>query len=1152
MRYQDNALIFAPTDLSRWSASPYASWMARFAIECPDKAVDKDAPDALLSRLAHKGLAHEDALEAHFRKAGLTVVNVAAESSTNASHAAKHIDAVGRTLELLQAGVDVVAQATLERDSFRGHADFLVKVPGTSALGDFHYEVWDTKLARRVKPGMVLQLCCYADMLEAVQQRHAHDIVIALGDGRQERVSLVDCFDYYRAIKQAFLIDQDAWAPTPQPDPADHANHGEWAGFAQQQLEASDHLGRVARITRRQVERLSQAGITTMTALSEASGKVVPGIDATKLDWLVRQAALQCASASKDTPDYHVHQPQPEDEKGLAVLPDASPLDVYFDIEGFPLEGDGLEYLWGCAYLDEQGERAFRDWWAHDVRAERRAFEGFIDWVHARWREDPGMHVYHYAPYETTACKRLMGTHGTREQELDDLLRGGVFVDLYSIVTHGLQIGEPHYSIKNVERLYRPKRDTDVASGGDSVVVYDLWREAYARGEESGDWQESEVLATLREYNRDDCDSTLELCEWLRARRGEVRADVVHKEQESTELTDTVVARHALRERLLERADDDTLVDAERTLLETLAGLPEFHRREDKNAWWRLFDRLDPANTALAEDAACLANCRRTAREGFKHTPRVRNLCWEYTFDTNQEFKGIGKSVYLKGTDKGDGYPWSASVIHTESNVQAGLVVVQCKQEPPALISLLPNEIVGADPIPAAIDTVVGEIESGQIQQSAILDLLRRNPPRFRDGRTGPVVQSPDSALEDTVRAVLDLDDSCLVIQGPPGAGKSYTGARIIAALVAKGCRVGIASNSHTAIDNLFLGALYHCKDQDISGHFVRGKHTNDAFDALGVTVVASAKLVDEVRPGCVVGTTAWGFAREDLEDAFDVLIVDEAGQVALANLVAMSRAARNLVVMGDQRQLGQPTQGSHPAESGLSVLDYRLGDAAAVAPEHGVFLGVTYRMHPAVNAPISRHVYADQLRTASVTSTRTLLASDNGSSLDREAGIVFVPVEHEGNQQESAEEVDAIVAAVQALCKRQIMLKDGSTRTVTLDDMLFVAPYNAQAARLSEALEQALGVGARVGSVDRFQGQEAPIVFLSLCSSDATGSPRGIGFLFDQRRLNVAVSRAESLCVIVGHPRLAVTPVATLADLKRVNFVAALMAAGEPCGALS
>jgi len=433
---------------------------------------------------------------------------------------------------------------------FRGHADFLVKVPGTSALGDFHYEVWDTKLARRVKPGMVLQLCCYADMLEAVQQRHAHDIVIALGDGRQERVSLVDCFDYYRAIKQAFLIDQDAWAPTPQPDPADHANHGEWAGFAQQQLEASDHLGRVARITRRQVERLSQAGIATMTALSEASGKVVPGIDATKLDWLVRQAALQCASASKDTPDYHVHQPQPEDEKGLAVLPDASPLDVYFDIEGFPLEGDGLEYLWGCTYLDEQGERAFRDWWAHDIRAERRAFEGFIDWVHARWREDPGMHVYHYAPYETTACKRLMGTHGTREQELDDLLRGGVFVDLYSIVTHGLQIGEPHYSIKNVERLYRPKRDTDVASGGDSVVVYDLWREAYARGEESGDWQESEVLATLREYNRDDCDSTLELCEWLRARRGEVRADVVHKEQESTELTDTVVARHALREML--------------------------------------------------------------------------------------------------------------------------------------------------------------------------------------------------------------------------------------------------------------------------------------------------------------------------------------------------------------------------------------------------------------------------------------------------------------------------------------------------------------------------------------------------------------------------------------------------------------------------
>ena len=295
------------------------------------------------------------------------------------------------------------------------------------------------------------------------------------------------------------------------------------------------------------------------------------------------------------------------------------------------------------------------------------------------------------------------------------------------------------------------------------------------------------------------------------------------------------------------------------------------------------------------------------------------------------------------------------------------------------------------------------------------------------------------------------------------------------------------------------------------------------------------------MRPGCVIGTTAWGFAREDLADAFDVLVIDEAGQVAVANLVAMSRAARNLVVMGDQRQLGQPTQGAHPAQSGLSVLDYRLGDVAAVDPEHGVFLGTTYRLHPKVNAPVSRHVYADRLEAADTTAARTLATTGEGGPLDREAGIAFLPVLHEGDQQSSAAEVEAIVAAVAALTGRALIRKDGKAAPLTLADMMFVAPYNAQVTRLQEAL----GSAARVGSVDRFQGQEAPVVFLSLCSSDAAASPRGLGFLFDRNRLNVAVSRAETLCVLVGHPRLAVTPVGTLADLIRVNFVAALMAAG-------
>ncbi len=1140
MYYRNNTLTFAPTDLSRWSSSPYASWMARYAAENPKLAPAQDEPDAMLSRLAQRGLAHEDALEQQFRNAGRDLVNVATSVRSGVGNATSNGDAAELTRELLHAGTDVIAQAVLERDSFRGHADFLVKVPGHSELGDFHYEVWDTKLARRIRPGMVLQLCCYVDMLEAVQGRIADDLVVALGTDKNERVPLIDCFDYYHAVKAAFLTDQASWSSDEEPDPADHSDHGDWSEHAAAKLEAADHLGRVARITRREIERLVHAGIPTMTALADAAGSAVTGITSSRTDWLVRQAALQCASASLDAPKFHLLDQVPDKSTGLSALPDASSLDVFFDIEGFPLEGDGLEYLWGCTYLDDDGTRAFRDWWAHDTREERQAFEGFIDWVYDRWRTDPSMHIYHYAPYEITACKRLMSTHGTREHELDELLRHHVFIDLYAIVTHGLQIGEPRYSIKNVERLYRAKRETDVASGGDSVVVYDLWREAYARGEESGDWHESEVLNGIRDYNRDDCDSTLELCEWLRARRDSSIAPAVIEALPKKELPDVLQTRHALRDSLLMKADDASIDEWQRTLFETLGGVLEFHWREYKSQRWIYHHRMDPANTSLADDPACVDRCHRTNREAFKPT-KARNFAYEYAFDADQELNRLSESVYLKGTESDDGVPLTATVLHEESDLDAGRLVLKCGSEPPDIMTLVPNESIRADPIPSAIDAVVGAIADNVEGESALLDFLKRRPPRIRDHDGGPVVRSPETALADTIAAVMSLDNSCLVIQGPPGAGKTYTGARVIAALIAEGRRVGISSNSHNAINNLLISAATHCRNEGIDGHFVCTKSTSEELDDLGIAVLKNADLEDQLCDGCVIGTTAWGFAREDLAEAFDVLIIDEAGQVSLANLIGMSRSARNLVVMGDQRQLGQPTQGKHPAESGLSVLDYRLGDTAAVDPRHGVFLGTTFRMHPAVNALVSKYVYAGRLQTAPANSTRVLELSNNDGPPDREAGIAYLPVEHEYNQQASDEEVSAIVEAVQSLEGRLLARDDGASRPVTLDDMLFVAPYNAQVAQL----KQALGKSARVGSVDRFQGQEAPIVFLSLCSSDATTSPRGIGFLFDRNRLNVAVSRAETLCVLVGHPRLAVTAVRTLQDLKRVNFVAALMAAG-------
>ena len=326
---------------------------------------------------------------------------------------------------------------------------------------------------------------------------------------------------------------------------------------------------------------------------------------------------------------------------------------------------------------------------------------------------------------------------------------------------------------------------------------------------------------------------------------------------------------------------------------------------------------------------------------------------------------------------------------------------------------------------------------------------------------------------------------------------------------------------------------------QGIQAHFVCTKHTDDKLTELGVTIIDNKKIVDNLQRSCVIGTTAWGFAREDLKDEFDFLFIDEAGQVSVANLVAMSQSTRNIVLLGDQMQLGQPTQGTHPKDSGLSILDYLLKDSPTIQPEMGVFLETTYRMHSKVNKFISEAIYGGQLH-ADPDNNKQVIAvpEDYHGLLDFEAGIKFIPVEHEGNTQASDEEVVKINEMVQALLGRIFTDKHGKQRSITLNDILFVAPYNHQRNKLQETL----GPEARVGTVDKFQGQEAPIVFFSLCTSDASESPRGIDFLFDKHRINVAISRAQAMAIVVGNPKLITTPTSNVDQIRKVNVLAKLI----------
>lgn len=1131
-----NGYSYSPSDLTLYMHSPFASWMARFAIERPDELPVKDKDDALMGLLQQRGYAHEDALEAEFISEGRSLVKIEGGSNEDKRQA---------TLEAMQAGVDVIVQARLENAPFAGFADFLIKTDGASDLGNYHYEVWDTKLSSSLKSSFVIQLCCYAQMLEAIQGVRPANISVALGNGKLEVLRTADYYYYYQAIKQSFVDDQAHFSPSSMPDPADSKNWGSWSSYAESILLEREHLFQVATITRSQIKKLNAAGIDCVQQLIDSSEECVRGFTPTVFQRLKAQAAIQQASQGKSAPLFKV-LPNTGDKQGLALLPPHSAQDVFFDIEGFPLDEGGLEYLWGNTYFDEQGNRQFKDFWAHNAEQEKQCFEDFIGWVYQRWQRDPTMHIYHYANYEIAACRKLMGRYGVCEYEVDQLLRNEVFVDLYKVVKGGILLGEPRYSIKNVEHLYRGKRDTEVGTGGDSVVVYEQWRELHARGEQGDTWQTSKILNDIRDYNIDDCDSTQELVDWLREQQQQHgiaylgKTELVEVE-ESAEITE----RTELRDRLLTRAEAERNNNDPMALVtENLAWMLEFHRREAKPVFWKLFDRLGMEEEQLLDDLDCLALCLRTEREPYKIK---RSLGYEYSFDPSQEFKGASNSYYVLGEETEEGKSVKVSIEKDDSDFANGRFVVKAaKAVPSDLMTLVPDEYVRPQPIPEAITAVVAAYEQGQLGQCAIVDFLARAKPRIIGHKVGTAIADGSTAaenLQQIIDAISRLDNSYLPIQGPPGAGKSYTGKHVIAELMRQGKKVGICSNSHKAINNLLAATAQYCNQQGIDAAFMCTRDTGQELAAQSVEIGKNADLESFVQDACVVGTTAWGFAREDMVSSLDYLFVDEAGQVSVANLIAISRSADNLVLMGDQMQLGQPTQGTHPADSGASILDYLLHHNPTIAADHGVFLGTTYRMHSAVNAFISEAVYDNKLHSDPANDRQTVaVPADYVGPLDKPAGVMFVPVEHQGNTQASDEEIAAIVTMAEQLHGRIFTSKDNVSREVGWADMLFVAPYNFQVKKLTEALAQLPnGEQARVGSVDKFQGQEAPIVFLSMCASDASESPRGMDFLFDKNRLNVAISRAQSLAIVVANPHLAITPTNNVKQLAKVNMFSQL-----------
>jgi uncharacterized protein len=1092
---EGDRILLSASDLMRFMGCAHATALDLAYMRGKGPVPREDTDDAAL--LQKQGDAHEAAHLAKLKASDVSVIEI--DRSDLAENAQT-------TRAALAEGPQIVFQGALLGDNWGGWSDFLERVERPSDLGPFSYEVTDTKLKRRPHPKHVLQLVLYSDLLTKIQGVAPEFAHVELGDGSRARLRLADYRAYARMARQrleAFLEDP---APT-RPIPCADCGLCRWGDHCESQWQAEDSLFNVANINRTQVKKLEAAGITTIERLAGLD-HLIRGMAETTRVRLVTQARLQHARKT-GAPAFELREAEPG--KGFDLLPAPQPSDLFYDIEGDPHYEGGLEYLHGV-WFDGQ----FKAFWAHDHGAEARALADLLEFFRHRLAAYPEARIYHYAPYEITALRRLTAQYGIGEAFLDRLLRERRFVDLFAVVRGALIGSEANYSIKSMEAFYGRVREGEVKTAGGSVVAYERWRET---GEQT-------ILDEIEDYNRIDCISTEELRDWLVSIRPAAPWPVLAidaGDKEVEEDADTQALRAKLAASGLPRERQDMLFN-----------LGLFHKREAKPAQWAVFDSAGKDEDELIDDLDALAGLEAIDRA----EPVKRSVLRRYRFPLQETKLRAGRKATVPVID---GPPATVSIEELDRSER----IIAIKAGPAKAhlltdrLTLHPDWPLNTDVIAAALRDVI-EDQCGARRLSALDDLLARTAPRLVTGPRADLLDGADP-LTGMIAAIAAMDGTVLPIQGPPGTGKTYVTARAIVALVRQGHRVGVASNSHEAIRNVLMGCLAAQDDGDpvpglCIGHKVSSGEDGYPDDCFGV--IRSTANDDSLWSRAhVVGGTAFFFARSEHEQALDWLFVDEAGQVGLANMVAMGRCARNIVLVGDPRQLPQVIQGAHPDPANLSCLEWMLGEHATIPPDRGIFLPVSRRMHPDVCGFISQQVYEGRLVSAPDTAVQAV----RGTGFP-EAGAFWVPVIHEGNAQIAAEEVAAIQAAIVDLLSGSWTDKDGTTRALEPADIIVVAPYNAQV----NALQDALPAGIRVGTVDKFQGQEAPVCLVSMTASSVEETPRGMDFLFSLNRINVAVSRAKGLALVFGAPRLREAKCNTVEQMRLVNTLCALPEFGD------
>jgi uncharacterized protein len=1103
--------MFSATDVANFLACHHVMTLDRAEAAGQQKKPFFNDPGIELLR--ELGAKHERAYLERLVGVYNSLIVISSEVSWN--------EAIAETMDALHRGAGAIYQGAFQIGPWNGRPDFLVRVEKPSGLGAWSYEAVETKLARSTKVGALIQLCFYSDLLSEIQNLQPELMHVVLGGATDSmRYPVAQYIAYFRRVKRDFDASQQAHANT-YPEPTQHCNICAWDPVCNKRRHDDDHLSLVAGITRTQRKALSASNITTVVGLAQTDVGTLPRMDGVRQPTLVRlhdQAELLVEGRNESRLIYRTLDIQAD--AGLCELPVPSPWDVFLDLEGDPyVFGHDLEYLIGYLSLPEAaGDPTYHSIWSFDPSEERESFARFIALIMERWNRHPELHIYHYASYEPTAIKRLAGRHGLGVDEVDQLLRAEVFVDLYRIVRQGIRASVESYSIKKIEGLYDFQRANPPRV---SVLALQTFGAALAMGKvrEAAD----RLLPALEAYNRDDCLSAYRLHQWLEERRREIEERTgaplprpTPKQGEAPEnLAEQLQQIRAAMDRLLaglpEKERDWT---GSQWATWLLAQMLEYHRREDKSTWWEYFRHCDLSPDEMLEDAGALG--------GLQYVGPVerikRSIVHRYSFPPQDHAIDRALGVHDPKTKAGAG-----SVVSIDE--QQGFIDLKrgVASTAPHPSDLIPYNIVGTDSQRDSLLRIASWVAengiAGQGSYQTARDLLLRQPPRLP--LPDPLLGDDGQMTQAAKALVLALcrDATVLPVQGPPGSGKTHTGSRMIAEVIRNGRRAAITAVSHKVISKLLQEVCDFCRNASIPLRAVQ--KANDDGDHCGDQMVTQVKDNGDVlgalssRTANLGAATSWLWSRADMSGSVDVLFVDEAGQMSLADVLSISPAATSIVLLGDPQQLDQPQKGIHPNGVDVSALSHLLNGRATIEEGKGIFLKETYRLHPEICTFTSEMFYDSRLAPRPENARQFIhsIGPITGS------GLRFAVVEHSGNQIESPEEVSKVVQLVTALLGGDSTWVDktGKTNALELKDILIVAPYNAQVS----ALRKALPAGARVGTVDKFQGQQAPVVFYSMTTSTPEDAPRGIEFLFSLNRLNVAVSRAQCVAIIVASPAL-------------------------------